>query len=382
MAALVPSQRNGPTPAPPGRRQHLAAAGAGPHPQPGQQPPGVVALQGRREAADPVLQWGRGPSCPGGWGRAASAAPRPGSPSRRRCWWWARGHRSPAGPRPGRAGRRAMLGRASSRPGPARRGRVPARGSTWPLARTSGTTPMVSTRLAMASRAASRGSPGGPAAPATGRRRPWSPGRPAGGRRRTSRPRRSRSSRTRRPARRSWGTAPGTRGRPRPAPAVGRSPSAPLQARPALHRQHVQAVVGAERHRPRRHLEVPSSTSGVQRAALVLEGDQPGGRLGRLARVAHQPQERQPVALGDQRAAVHQRLAHVGPELQQGDPGVGIVAVGLLRVVHRDAGQRLVEQLAVAARVDRWRLKTAMAGYPSTPAATPTRACSPVATSV
>ena len=123
----------------------------------------------------------------------------------------------------------------------------------------------------------------------------------------------------------------------------------------ALDGQDVEPGVGAERHRARLDLQ-----PGVQRhrdrlAALAGDADQAARRDGRLGRDAEQAEELAAVALGDLVGAVGQRLGQEREQLEQRDAGVGAVEVGLLRVVHRDPGQGLVEELLVAAGVeDRW----------------------------
>ena len=70
-------------------------------------------------------------------------------------------------------------------------------------------------------------------------------------------------------------------------------------------------------------------------------------------RDAEQREELEPVPLRDLVRAVEQVLGQEREQLEQRDAGVALVEVRPLRVVDRDARQRLVDEVLVRARVDR-----------------------------
>jgi hypothetical protein len=136
---------------------------------------------------------------------------------------------------------------------------------------------------------------------------------------------------------------------------------------------------------PGAHFEAGVEREGLQRPALVREGDEAARGRGGLQGDAEQRQELEAVALGNLVAAVEQVLRQEGEDFDERDAGVAAVEVRPLGVVDGDARQRLAEQVLVFAVVDGRndkRHERSLPFYPArvTPSDTRSRDC--VATSL
>ena len=125
-----------------------------------------------------------------------------------------------------------------------------------------------------------------------------------------------------------------------------------LDHRQALDRQHVEAGSVRNATGPARTSRPSSRVTVASGPRSLRSSTMPVAEAAGAQRDPEQGEELRPVALRDLVGAVDQRLGQEGEQLEQRDARVAVVEVGPLRVVDRDPGQRLVDEVLVAAGLD------------------------------